>query len=592
MKKETNQENLETNEIDNNNISSVENKTNDSKLDIIKENDSKQDSNTENVVNSKEVIVNELNSNEFEPEQKYKAKNTESIKKITFCISLSLCIILGIFLLLSTIFALLNINNNKIISGIYINDINVSGLTKEEGKEAVSTAITNNLSLNIKIYDGDYETSFLAEQISATFDIDNAINYAYSIGRSGNFIQNNYTILSALLETVHIEPVLKYDEEALNSIVSSIAEKLPNKMIEPSYYIEDSNLIITKGHSGNIVDEEQLKILLINTIKNTSSTNKEIKIPVNYVECKAIDIDSIYKEVKKDPKDAYYTNDPFVVYPHVNGVDFAISLKEAKKLLQEEKEEYVIPLKSITPSVTTNQIGTEAFPDLLSSFKTSYYESNVNRTTNLKLSAGKINGTVLLPGEVFSYNQVVGKRTIEAGYKDAAVFQGGKVVDGLGGGICQISSTLYDAVVLANLEIVERTNHGFVTSYLKSGRDATVVYGAIDFKFKNNRKYPIKIVSSVSNGIAEFKIFGKKEEVEYDVEIVTKTISSIPFKVRYVNDPTLPVGKTKVLQGGSNGCKVEAYKVLKLNGQTVSTTLLSRDTYNAMEKIIAKGTKK
>ena len=528
---------------------------------------------------------------EEEPETTSHVK-TESAKKITFCICLSLSIVLAIFLVLSTIFALLNVNNTRILSGIYIDTVNVSGLTKEEAKETLSNALNNNLALTIRIYNGDYETSFLPEQIEAKFDIDAAIDAAYRIGRDGSFIQNNYTILFTLLEPVSIQPTLQYNEEALNSIASSIAEKLPDKVIEPSYYVEDSNLIITKGHSGNVVDTESLKQQMITIIQNTRETKKEIEIPVNYVECQAIDLDAIYQEVKKAPQDAYYTSDPFVVYPHVNGVDFAISLEEAKKLLEEDKEEYTIPLQSIPPAVTTNQIGTEAFPDLLSSFKTYYYESNVNRTTNLKLSASKINGTVLLPGEVFSYNQVVGKRTIEAGYKDAAIYSGGKVVDGLGGGICQISSTLYDAVVLANLEIVERSNHGFVTSYLDAGWDATVVYGAIDFKFKNSRKYPIKIVASVSNGVAEFQIFGKKEEVEYEVDIETKVIASIPFKVRYVNDSTLAAGKTKVLQGGSNGCKVEAYKVLKQNGQEVSRTLLSRDTYNAMEKIIARGTKK
>ena len=528
---------------------------------------------------------------EEEPETTSHVK-TESAKKITFCICLSLSIVLAIFLVLSTIIALLNVNNTRILSGIYIDTVNVSGLTKEEAKEALSNALNNNLALTIRIYNGDYETSFLPEQIEAKFDIDAAIDAAYRIGRDGSFIQNNYTILFTLLEPVSIQPTLQYNEEALNSIASSIAEKLPDKVIEPSYYVEDSNLIITKGHSGNVVDTESLKQQMITSIQNTRETKKEIEIPVNYVECQAIDLDAIYQEVKKAPQDAYYTSDPFVVYPHVNGVDFAISLEEAKKLLEEDKEEYTIPLQSIPPAVTTNQIGTEAFPDLLSSFKTYYYESNVNRTTNLKLSASKINGTVLLPGEVFSYNQVVGKRTIEAGYRDAAIYSGGKVVDGLGGGICQISSTLYDAVVLANLEIVERSNHGFVTSYLDAGWDATVVYGAIDFKFKNSRKYPIKIVASVSNGVAEFQIFGKKEEVEYEVDIETKVIASIPFKVRYVNDSTLAAGKTKVLQGGSNGCKVEAYKVLKQNGQEVSRTLLSRDTYNAMEKIIARGTKK
>ena len=107
-----------------------------------------------------------------------------------------------------------------------------------------------------------------------------------------------------------------------------------------------------------------------------------------------------------------------------------------------------------------------------------------------------------MPGETFSYNKVVGARTISAGYKEAPIYLSGQVVDGLGGGICQITSTLYNAAVLANLEITQRTNHQFVPSYVRASRDATVVYGAIDFQFKNNRDYPIKLVCSVEIGRA------------------------------------------------------------------------------------------
>lgn len=215
-----------------------------------------------------------------------------------------------------------------------------------------------------------------------------------------------------------------------------------------------------------------------------------------------IDLDAIYNEIHKEPVNAYYTQNPFRVFPSENGLDFEISLEDAKNLLQEEKDEYIIPLKILYPNVTTNMIGSEAFPDLLSNFSTKYAASNKNRTTNLILAANKINGTVLMPGETFSYNKTVGERTIAAGYKEAPIYVSGRVEDGLGGGICQITTTLYNAVLYANLEVTERSNHQFVPSYAGASRDATVVYGAIDFKFKNNREYPIKITCSVSNGIA------------------------------------------------------------------------------------------
>ena len=201
-------------------------------------------------------------------------------------------------------------------------------------------------------------------------------------------------------------------------------------------------------------------------------------------------------------------------------------------------------------------LGTEAFPNLLSQYSTSYSTRNQKRTTNLRLAANKINGTVLMPGETFSYNKVVGERTIAAGYQEAPIYVSGKVVDGLGGGICQITTTLYNAVVYANLEIVERSNHQFVPSYAPASRDATVVYGSIDFKFKNNRNYPIKILCSVQNGIANFQIYGLKTDNDYEVVISNRV-----------------TGTT------SNAIYSEAYKILKQNGQVVSSTLLSQDVY-------------
>ena len=291
----------------------------------------------------------------------------------------------------------------------------------------------------------------------------------------------------------------------------------------------------------------------------------------------------------KEAKDAYYTKDPFTIYPEVEGIDFDV--EAAKKILEEDKEEYVIPLIITKPKVTLDDIGSEAFPDKLATFTTRYDASDTDRTTNLIIACRKINGKAVMAGETFSYNKALGARTASAGYKNAKVYENGEVVDGIGGGICQISSTLYNSVLMANLEIVERRNHQFVTSYVPAGRDATVVYGLTDFKFKNTRKYPIRIMASAQNGIATVSIYGIKEENEYTFSFSTKTVSSIPFTTKYVEDATLPAGTEKIKQKGANGLKTETYITKMLNGKVVSTKLLSRDTYDAMTRIVLKSTK-
>lgn len=321
--------------------------------------------------------------------------------------------------------------------------------------------------------------------------------------------------------------------------------------------MEDNNLIITSGKTGNVVDIDATTKAIKTAICDLSNINNPIEIIVKSQEPDPINIDKIYNEIRKDPVDAYYTQNPFAVYPSENGLDFNVSLDEAKTLIaNKNQEEYTIPLKILYPNVTTNMIGTEAFPDLLSTYSTKYAVSNTNRTTNLRLAANKINGTVVMPGETFSYNKVVGARTISAGYKEAPIYVKGEVVDGLGGGICQVTSTLYNAAVYANLEIIQRTNHQFVPSYVTASRDATVVYGSIDFQFKNNRNYPIKLVCSVSSGIANFQIFGLKQEDDCQVEISS-----------YETGRSL----TAIYS--------EAYKIIKRDGKVISTELLSKDTY-------------
>ena len=193
-----------------------------------------------------------------------------------------------------------------------------------------------------------------------------------------------------------------------------------------------------------------------------------------------------------------------------------------------------------------------------------------------------------MPGETFSYNQVVGKRTIDAGYKEAGAYAGGKVIQEIGGGICQVSSTLYNAVLYADLEIVERSNHYFETSYVTAGRDATVSWGTVDFKFKNNRTYPIKIEAVAKNGINKISILGIKEEKEYEIVIQSKVTSIIEQEIKYENDYSIPYGEEEVEQQGHNGCTSKTYIIKKLNGATVSTEEITSDYYHALDKIIKK----
>ena len=525
---------------------------------------------------------------ENEEENKEETKKKGKTKKVIVIVFVILLILVALFF---TIFAILNLKNTKIIRGVQIGEINVSDMSKEDAKALLDERNAKNQEKQLVLKYGDLENKVTYSSLAVNYQIDEAINNAYNIGRDGNIFENNLDILKTWKDGEKVELKATVDTEKLNQVVQNINNTIQGAVVQPSYEVKDDKLIITSGKTGIKVDEQKLSDYIYTAVTTeTDAQEQTIEIPVITSEPDPIDIDKIHSEVYKEVKDAYYTKDPFTIYPEQKGIDFDV--ESAKALIQETKEQYEIQLKITNPSKTVKEIGTEAFPDLLGVCKTNYSASNKNRTTNLILAAGKINGTVLLPGEEFSYNRVVGKRTVEAGYKNAATYSNGQVVDDIGGGICQISSTLYDAAVFANMDITVRRNHQFVTSYLPAGKDATVVWGSQDFKFKNSRKYPVRITATVSGGVATVQIWGVKEDVEYDISIETKQISTIKYTTQYVEDPSLPAGTQKVSQAGANGRKVQAYKVMKLNGQVVSRTLLSTDTYRAMTRIVRVGTKK
>ena len=506
-------------------------------------------------------------------------------------ILLIIAIVIVLVAFVSTFFAAINIKNTKILKGISIGNIDVSDTTQEEATQKLEEVYGTKAEKQIYLKYGEYETSVTYEALEVKYQTENAIKQAYEIGRAGNLIQDNFEILKTWNKGRNIKLEVSIDTDMISQIAQNINNSIDDAVVQPSYYIEKDNskLIVTSGKEGVKVDEKQLIEEIYKVLDENTEDEQKIEIPVIKATPEKIDIEKIHEEVYKEVQDAYYTKDPFTIHPEEEGIDFDV--EAAKSMLLEEKAEYEIPLKITKPTKTVKQIGTEAFPDLLAACTTSYKASNVDRTTNLKLAANKINGVVLLPNEEFSYNKVVGERTISAGYKMAATYASGKVVDGLGGGICQISSTLYDAVVFANLNVTTRRNHQFVTSYLPAGKDATVVWGSQDFKFVNSRKYPVRIVATVEGGNATIQVWGIKEDVEYDISIETKKVATIAFTTQYVQDASLPAGQQKVVQAGSNGRKVEAYKVMKLNGKVVSTTLLSRDTYNAMQRIVNVGTR-
>ena len=539
----------------------------------------------QNIGNKQEESkIMKKNSNKIEVF--YKNKKSKKIGIIFICVFIFL-------LFLSTFFAIININNEKIIAGVYIQGIDMSKKTEEEVinilKEKTDKIIKKDIILKYK----DYTTSITPEQIELKLKYEDAINEAKKIGKSNNILIDNYSILKANIFKKQIEINIEYNKDALQNMIKNIGSEIPGAVREYSYEINENKLIITKGESGVFINTDKLEKDIIYNVKNQYLNNiYEIEIPVNEKEADPIDIEKIHKEIYKEAKDAYIEEEPFRLYVDEDGLDFDITMEDAKKIIEENKETYEIPLKINRAKVKTEDLGDRLFKESLSKYTTIYDAGNKSRGTNISIAAKTINGTIILPGETFSYNKVLGNTTKEKGYQLGGSYQNGKVVQAYGGGICQVSTTLYNAVLYADLEIIERYNHSYSVSYVPASRDATVSYGGKDFKFKNSREYPIKIVSSAKNGVVSVSIEGIKEEKEYDIEITSSILSSTPYKTTYQDNNTMAEGKEKVIQVGHNGMKSQSYIIKKHNGKTVSKELLNADTYQPMNKIIERGTKK
>lgn len=245
-----------------------------------------------------------------------------------------------------------------------------------------------------------------------------------------------------------------------------------------------------------------------------------------------------------------------------------------------------LPLYRMVPNVTIGSLKEEGIERKIIEFSTGLGSSGPGRVYNVDSAAKAVNGMVLKPGDVFDYSKVIAKAEEKYGFQEAPVILNGKLVPGVGGGICQVSSTVYNAAVRTGLEIVERRNHSLPVSYLPKGQDATFAEGSINFRFRNNTGKSLLIQAEVKDRNLIVKFFGTfPKNVTYD--LMSRTVETLPVTEKFVQNPTLPVGGQEILQSGKPGYVVETYQIKKVDGKEVSRKRISRDTYRPQSRLIA-----
>lgn len=511
-----------------------------------------------------------------------KRKNTN----ILISVFLLLIILLIIF---STSFALMNFNNENIFKNIFVNNIEVSYLSKEEAINKLLLAFNSTADKSITLKLEDYTRELSPNDIDFEVLAEKTITKAYSIGRSTNLFKNNFNILNSYLRPTNIPIEYTYDRQLLEQIISDIAVKIPGKTIENTYTIKKDNLTINKGTAGVDIITEDLTNQIINAFISFN-TNSTFIIPTKETIPQPINIEKISSEITKTAVNATYDEKTKVITPETNGIEFAISIAEAKVILSEDKEKYIIPLKITIPKVNTEYIKEKydlyIFNDTLAK-ETTYYDATYwSRSTNLELASKQINGTIIRPGEEFSFNSFVGATSAEDGYQLAMGFSGGKSVPMMGGGVCQISSEIYSAALKTNLKITERYNHVCPVSYLPPGQDSTTDLGSCDLRFINNRKEPIKLVIKSGNGVSSVEIKGVKEPDEPVIKLSSTKLTTVPYKTTYVYDSSLKKGVELIDSYGVAGYTSKLYKETYVNGILISKDLISTDTYQPLHQIV------
>ncbi len=470
--------------------------------------------------------------------------------------------------------------------GVHAGAVKVGGMAHAEAQKAIDSKAEDLLSgeaITLTIYDKDYEIDI--DQVTTGLDSKQSAQDAYDYPHEGGALTRVGHTIRALFGGYEVPLSVSVDEDALEKRLDEISAEALTEPVDPSWTLEEEYLVIDAGKPGVEFDRDEVAEQVTERIRTMDFKAFEVKVTTRDPE--KIDVDAIAAEAQAAPQNATVDKtDGKTILPSVDGVEFDV--EEAKEIVGDGSEQtYKIPVKRTPAEITADKLADVLFSDTLASTSTSLNAGNKPRTNNVRLACEHINGTILNPGDEFSYNTVVGQRTAERGFQSAGAYANGQVIDEVGGGVCQPSSTLYMAVLRADLEVTERHNHSFTVAYTPLGEDATVSWGGPDFRFKNNTKYPIKIIASQSGGSCNMKLVGTKTS-DKKVSLNTEILSTLNYETVEKTDSSLSPGERKTSQSGTTGYKTVTYKTITENGQ--STTVKANNSYyKKRDKIVLVG---
>ena len=421
-----------------------------------------------------------------------------------------------------------------IYPGVFVEDVHVGGMTKAEAEQALSkmdTGTQNVYSLTVAIGNKAWEVN--SANVPASFDLGNVAEQAYAIGRSNT---------KAILGVKHT-PFQERSKTITDLRQNNVRLKLTAKFDEFALraLVDEISAYITREPRNAEIHGFEF------TTRSFSFTEDQIGVK--------IDAPKLYNQIAESLQN------------RAQGITLtAEPIIEAPTVTKEQLQKSFKMIAAYTTDTTNEQ----------------------NRNNNIQLSCEAINGTSLLPGEVFSFNQKTGQRTVDKGYREAGAIAGGQSIDEVGGGICQVSSTLFNAVVRADLRILERSPHAWPSTYVNRGEDATVNWPNLDFSFRNNKESPIFVITYYKDRKCSAEIWGMSMGEGVSIDLQSELVKTIPppAEALYEINATLPPGTSKEVIKARTGYVVDTYKVWMLAGKEIKREKLHTTTYRAYQQKI------
>lgn len=478
---------------------------------------------------------------------------------------------------------------DKVFPGVMLGERELAGLTQEELRQTVSADALLSGRVTITA-DGEELDQRTQRELGAYVDEESIADAAWSVGREegpSGWLKNGWTMFCGLVGVdVPMDLAVYYDDGTLRAAAEELAASFDQEQINGSYELTADGIYATKPAEGRSLDQPGL----IRALTALNGASGEVEAPFETVPGEELDLEAIAQELNAEPSPARYDIPTGKVVDGTVGVSLdpqaaAFALEAAAP-----GETIRLPAEVTYPSMTAAELEAVLFRDVLGTVTTKVGGTSVRRN-NVRLAGECCNGVILNDGDVFDYNAVVGKRTTARGFGAAPAYVNGETVETVGGGICQVSSTIYYATLLANLEIVERYAHRYAPSYITWGMDATVSWGGPEFRFRNDTGYPIRLDVSYENNKITVNIVGTKTDDTY-VKMTYKNLGDTPYETEYVETDELDWGTQQQKQSPYTGHQVVSYRnVYSGDGKLLSSEKEANSNYKSRNEIIMVGTR-